>query len=147
MKYILIILTLLVSSTAISQNLKLKDGDIIFRSKKVLKYEIVDPTHYLIKDAMGKDMVKMEFHDNNTPKKSKDDFFILTFMEHDTVLESDKMDYVTQRRGKNPENNLKRLTQWLVMNNVLTRKGEIHPDKLEKFTKKYDEDIVPKKPK
>ncbi len=129
---------------ASAQNLKLNDGIIIFKGKEVLKYNVDDTSKYMVSTIEGENLISLQFHDNNTPKKSKDDFFILTFERDGVVLESDKDYYVTQGRGRDHTKNLKRTIQWLVMNNVLNRKGEIDKEELDHFAEKYDEDIAPK---
>jgi hypothetical protein len=83
----------------------------------------------------------MKFHDNNTPASKSDDFFILDFENDDITIESDKRFYVTYGNGDDKRKNMKRLIQWLVINGVIDKNGDIDQEELMEFSEEYDENI------
>ncbi len=141
MKKVLFTISILSTALLSAQRMTLEDGDVIFKGEEVLKYDVDHPEDYSVLETDGSEILTMKFHDNNTPASKSDDFFILDFENDDITIESDKRFYVTYGNGDDKRKNMKRLIQWLVINGVIDKNGDIDQEELMEFSEEYDENI------
>ena len=132
-KIILLLIILLTAATTQAQKIKLKKGDVLLESEKIMTYEREDwgtQKIHLFSLGTTKEQILMIKNNNETPKNYDDDFLQIKFLTlGETVeLKSNK--------------SWKDMIAWLIKSNIIMENGSLNNDEVPLFVKNYDENIT-----
>lgn len=140
-KTLIPILFALFVGTAYSQDISLKDGNILYNDTAILKYKKLGAMEFSIFTLADDEIIYSVWRNNETPKNYDDDYIVINFFAEKIKGESTKDELAVAGFGLNPKKNLLRLTNWLLKEKVLNTDGSINKAKLEIFYEKYNENI------
>jgi hypothetical protein len=141
-KKLLTVFTLLLSfNLYFSQEVTIKDDKVLLDGKQILKAEKINMAQYSFYTMKDDEEILMyRYMDNETPKYSDDDYFILNFLTEKIKVESTDfskiLNFMNSRKG------MEKLIKWLLKERVINSNGELNPERVQIFQEKYNENIT-----
>ncbi|HIB37781.1 hypothetical protein [Mesonia sp.] len=135
LKFFIFSLVLLASSFSVNaQKVKFKKGDVLVDGEKIFTYEKQNLGNtisiYTLDD--NTEVLYMNFDDGGTLHYHDDNFMAMNFLIENVKIETSNFN----GRG------FKYILGQMIKQGVISKNGEIVPEKLEIFSNKYDESIT-----
>ncbi|GAB0155717.1 hypothetical protein CHRYSEOSP005_09790 [Chryseobacterium sp. Alg-005] len=124
-----------------SQEVVIKDDKVLLDGKQILKAEKITVAQYsFFSMADDEEVLLYRYMDNETPKYTNDDYYVLNFLTEKVKVES--TDFTKILNFMNSRKGMEKLIKWLLKERVINQSGELNPDRLAIFKEKYDENIT-----
>ncbi|MDH6252284.1 hypothetical protein M2347_002011 [Chryseobacterium sp. H1D6B] len=124
-----------------SQEVEIKDDKVLLDGKPILKAEKINPMQYSFYSLGNDDEILLyKAMNNETPKYTEDDYYILNFLTEKVKVES--RDFTKILNFMNSKKGMEKLVKWLLKEKVINGNGELNPERLAIFKEKYDENIT-----
>lgn len=133
-------LTLTASYSLCAQEVEIVKDKVLLDGKEFLKYEKINVINHSFYTLNDEEILNYRSFDNETPKYTEDDYFVLNFINEKKKVES--TDFSRIMAFFNSKKSCEKLIKWMLKDKVLNADGTINPEKLDNLIQKYNENVM-----
>lgn len=133
-------LALTTSYSLCAQEVEIVKDKVLLDGKEFLKYEKINVINHSFYTLNDEEILNYRSFDNETPKYTEDDYFVLNFINEKKKVES--TDFSRIMAFFNSKKSCEKLIKWMLKDKVLNADGTINPEKLDNLIQKYNENVM-----